>query len=281
MTYVANYFQPAKPTSQPVLLLAFWLFVRSQERPSFRKWTFLVGLTSLSDSVWKELHQKHTFFASRERVNVNPLVNLQARLLYVPLLFGKLQLVETDRSLVLRHPNLSRLFATEIHIYCSVYPRFKMNARDAQRVSFLLCLECVCTIPVFPPSSFQFKPGRKWRTYTCPSAFFWSVDRERAKLQALVYDIRPSTTAVFSYGIGSRKLSANEQFFCWCSSSSNFVTNNSNKTRRVIYSRQQSLYQHKYSHNIWIETELFLSPGVDSSHVYVRALALGCFYSHS
>ena len=33
------------------------------------------------------------------------------------------------------------------------------------------------------------------------------------KLQALVYDILPSTTAVFSYDIGSRKLSANEQFF--------------------------------------------------------------------
>ena len=37
----------------------------------------------------------------------------------------------------------------------------------------------------------------------------WSVQ----KLQALVYDILPSTTAVFSYTIGSRKLSANEQFF--------------------------------------------------------------------
>ena len=33
------------------------------------------------------------------------------------------------------------------------------------------------------------------------------------KLQAMVYDILPSTTAVFSYAIGSRKLSANEQFF--------------------------------------------------------------------
>ena len=30
---------------------------------------------------------------------------------------------------------------------------------------------------------------------------------------ALVYDSLPSTTAVFSYAIGSRKLSANEQFF--------------------------------------------------------------------
>ena len=33
------------------------------------------------------------------------------------------------------------------------------------------------------------------------------------KLQALVYDILPTTTAVFRYAIGSRKLSANEQFF--------------------------------------------------------------------
>ena len=32
-------------------------------------------------------------------------------------------------------------------------------------------------------------------------------------LQALVYDILPSTTAVFSYAKGSRKLSAKEQFF--------------------------------------------------------------------
>ena len=37
----------------------------------------------------------------------------------------------------------------------------------------------------------------------------------------LVYDILPSTTAVFSYAIGSRKLSANEQLFFWCSNSSN------------------------------------------------------------
>ena len=33
------------------------------------------------------------------------------------------------------------------------------------------------------------------------------------KLQALAYDILPSTTAVFSYAIGPRKLSANEQCF--------------------------------------------------------------------
>ena len=34
-----------------------------------------------------------------------------------------------------------------------------------------------------------------------------------ANLQTLVYDILLSTAAVFSYAIGSRKLSANEQIF--------------------------------------------------------------------
>ena len=33
------------------------------------------------------------------------------------------------------------------------------------------------------------------------------------KIQALVYDILHSTTAVFSYAIGPRKMSSNEQFF--------------------------------------------------------------------
>ena len=61
----------------------------------------------------------------------------------------------------------------------------------------------------------------------------------KTKLQALVYDVLPSTTAVFTFAIGSRKLSATEQaVFCWCSNSSKFVTNNSDKTRCVIYSRQ-------------------------------------------
>ena len=98
------------------------------------------------------------------------------------------------------------------------------------------------------------------------------------KLQALVYDILPSNTALFSYAIGSIKLSANEQFFCWCSNSSMFVTDNSNKTRRAIYSRQQIKPQSFESRRNFLFF-CFL-PGVDAFHVYVRALALGCFYSH-
>ena len=42
---------------------------------------------------------------------------------------------------------------------------------------------------------------------------FVRTDSPGRKLQALVYDILPSATTVFSYAIGSRKLSANEQFF--------------------------------------------------------------------
>ena len=50
------------------------------------------------------------------------------------------------------------------------------------------------------------------REVTCMERHAGETWRQ-AKLQAMVYDILPSTTAVFSYAIGSRKLSANEQFF--------------------------------------------------------------------
>ena len=52
-----------------------------------------------------------------------------------------------------------------------------------------------------------------WRAASCCSHMTVLEGRSWPKLQALVYDILPSTTAVFSYAIGSRKLSANEQFF--------------------------------------------------------------------
>ena len=56
------------------------------------------------------------------------------------------------------------------------------------------------------------------------------------KLQALLYDIFPSTTAVFSYAIGLRKLSANEQFFVGAQTVViKFVTDYSNYIRRLFY----------------------------------------------
>ena len=49
---------------------------------------------------------------------------------------------------------------------------------------------------------------------TCSSGNRKEANRKASpKLQALVYDILLSTTAVFSYATGFRKLSANEQFF--------------------------------------------------------------------
>ena len=68
-----------------------------------------------------------------------------------------------------------------------------------------------------------------------PSSF--SSITSMSKLQALVYNSLPSTTAIFSYAIGPRKLPANEQFFfvCVCSNRSKFVTNNSNYIRCLFY----------------------------------------------
>ena len=103
------------------------------------------------------------------------------------------------------------------------------------------------------------------------------------KLQALVYDILPSTTAVFSYVIGSRKLSANEQFLLLVSNSSKFVTNNSEYIRRLFNvamlftPAQIKLKSFKLRRNSLFF--FFFLPGVDASHVYVRAWALGCFHS--
>ena len=79
------------------------------------------------------------------------------------------------------------------------------------------------------------------------------------KLQALVYDILPSTTAVFSYAIGSRKLSANEQFFVDAQTVVSLL-----QTTQII-SDVCFITDHVASSNktkiVWIETELFFYPG--------------------
>ena len=104
----------------------------------------------------------------------------------------------------------------------------------------------------------------------------------------MVYDSLPSTTAVFSYAIGPRKLSANEQFFVGAGtvvsllqttqiiSDVCFITDHvayasSNKTQNRFESRQNSFLSHFFS--------FFFFPGVEVSHVHVRALALGFFHS--
>ena len=94
------------------------------------------------------------------------------------------------------------------------------------------------------------------------------------KLQALVYDILPSATAVFSYAIGPRKLSANEQFFDWCSNSSKFLTNNSDYIRCLFHvAMLLTPAQTKPKSFESTQNSFFVA-----SHVYVHVWALGCFY---
>ena len=91
------------------------------------------------------------------------------------------------------------------------------------------------------------------------------------KLQALVYEILPSTTAIFSYAIWSRKLSANEQFFVDAQTAVSLLQTTQIK-QGVSFIVASKVYTRANKTTIVsIETELLFLPGVD---------ALGCFYGH-
>ena len=89
------------------------------------------------------------------------------------------------------------------------------------------------------------------------------------KLQALVYDILPST--VFSYAIGSRKLSANEQFFVGAQTTVSLLQTTQIKQGVSFIAANKVYTSTNKTTIVRIETELFFSPGVDASHVYVSA----------
>ena len=119
--------------------------------------------------------------------------------------------------------------------------------------------------------------GRVWRKVPELKAMLG------VKLQALVYDILPSTTAVFSYAIGSRKLSANEQFFVGAQTAvrllqtAQIISDVYFITDHVVYASSDK------TKIVCIVTELFFFfflHGVDAPHGYVCAWALGCFHSH-
>ena len=75
----------------------------------------------------------------------------------------------------------------------------------------------------------------------------------RHKLQALVHNSLPSTTAIFSYAIGSRKLSPNEQFFA--GAHSQITSDICSITAPVAYASSNE------TKTVWIETELFFTRG--------------------
>ena len=101
------------------------------------------------------------------------------------------------------------------------------------------------------------------------------------KLQALVYDILPSTTAVFSYAIVSRKLSANEQFSVGAQTEVSLLQTTQIISDVCFITDHVAYAGSNKTKIIWIETELFFLflPGVDAPHVYVYAWVLGCFHS--
>ena len=117
--------------------------------------------------------------------------------------------------------------------------------------------------------------GFKWF-----SSFLALDGRDGYKLQALVYDILPSTTAVFSYTIGSRKLSANEQLLFFGAQTVVSLVKTTQIKQGVSFIAANKVYTSTNKTTIvWIEMEFFFLPGVDGSHVYVCALVLGSFCS--
>ena len=112
---------------------------------------------------------------------------------------------------------------------------------------------------------------------------FWfeSDVRPTAKLQALVYDILPSTTAVFSYAIGSRKLSANEQLFVGAQTVVSLLQTTQTISDVCFITDHVAYASSNKTQIVWIEMELLLFlPGVAASHVYVRTWELGCLHTH-
>ena len=83
----------------------------------------------------------------------------------------------------------------------------------------------------------------------------------RGKLQALVYDILPSTTAVFSYAIGSRKLSANEQFFVGAQTVVSLLQTTQTKQGLSFIAANKVYTSTNKNTIVLIETELFFYPG--------------------
>ena len=94
----------------------------------------------------------------------------------------------------------------------------------------------------------------------------------------LVCDILPSTTAVFSYAIGPRKLSANDQFFVGaqtvvsCHKQLDYI-------RRLFYVAMLFTPAQIKLKSFELRRNVFFKSGVDASHGYVRAWVLGCFHS--
>ena len=68
--------------------------------------------------------------------------------------------------------------------------------------------------------------------------------------------------------------------FCWCSNSSKLLQTTQIKQGVSFIAANKVYTSTNKTRIIWIETELFFSTWGGCVSCYVRALALGCFYSH-
>ena len=118
-----------------------------------------------------------------------------------------------------------------------------------------------CPCQTWPQSGYmtrdcpcQTGPQSGYMTRDCPCQ---AGPQSGYKLQALVYDILPSTTALFSYTIGSGKLSANEHFFAGAQTVVRLLQTTQIK-QGVSFITANKVYTSTYKTTIVsIETELF------------------------
>ena len=87
----------------------------------------------------------------------------------------------------------------------------------------------------------------------------WEIPQQaiRLQLQALVYDILPSTSAVFSYDIGPRKLLANEQFFGGAQTVISLLQTTQIKQGVSFIAANKVYTSTNKTTIVWIEMELF------------------------
>ena len=145
--------------------------------------------------------------------------------------------------------------------------------------------QCVCVM--FPSSRWYEVQIRTVVHRTSPSMAAWRLLTKGLllmvpKLQASVYDILPSTTAVFSYASGSRKLSANEQIFVGAQTVVSLLQTTQIISGVCFITDHVAYTSSNKTKIVWIETELFFFLlWVDAPHVYVHAWVLDCFHSFS
>ena len=105
--------------------------------------------------------------------------------------------------------------------------------------------------------------------------FWFNICRTPPKLQALVYDILPSTTAVFSYATGSRKLSANEQFFGGAQTVVSMLQITQIKQGVPFIATNKVYTSTNKTTIVWIEMELFFFFNPGWMHLVFTCM-LGC-----